>query len=152
MSDDSKMRITSLNSHSAGICFGTRCWDKSRRVCREKESPSTLCRQNRGASEVPTDHHRKPLWSTGGSLWGFRAKKPVLHTQQYRKCYSNLSIRKTTIFTIKLYSYPMGLLVVTVETSDRKEASMALPGEKGDHFNLNWGGSKEGGLSVDYIP
>jgi hypothetical protein len=86
------------------------------------------------------------------SLWGLRAKKPVLHTPQYRKCYSNLSIRKTTIFTIILYSYPMGLLVVTVETSDRKEASMALPGEKGDHFNLNWGGSKEGGLSVDYIP
>ena len=46
----------------------------------------------------------------------------------------------------------MELLVITVETSDRKEASMALPGEKGDHFNLNWGGSKEGGLSVDYIP
>ena len=29
---------------------------------------------------------------------------------------------------------------------------MALPGEKGDHFNLNWGGSKEWEVSVNYIP
>jgi hypothetical protein len=63
------------------------------------------------------------------------------------------SVNKKPLFlTIKFYSYPMGLLVITVETSDRKEASMALPGEKSDHFNLTCGGSKEGGLSVDYIP
>jgi hypothetical protein len=52
---------------------------------------------------------------------------------------------KPPFLTIKLYSYPMGLLVITVETSDLKEASMALPGEKGGHSNLNWGGSKERG-------
>jgi len=42
--------------------------------CIGKGKPlDSLPRQNRGASEAPTDHHRAPLWLTVGSLWGLKA-------------------------------------------------------------------------------
>ena len=90
-----KVLITSLNSHFPGICIGARCRWESRRVYREKKAPRHSV-QNRGAYEIPTDRHLPPLWVVA-SLWGLRAKKPVLHSSQNRRCCSTLSIGKTTI-------------------------------------------------------
>jgi hypothetical protein len=39
----------------------------------------TKLRGEDATRKAPTDHHRKPIWLTAGSLWGFRAKQPVLH-------------------------------------------------------------------------
>jgi len=64
----------------------------------EKRKPlDTLFLQNRGAYEIPTDRHLPPLWVVA-SLWGLRAKQPVLHIPQNRRCCLTLSIGKTTIF------------------------------------------------------
>jgi len=146
------VEITSLNSHFAEICIGARCWDKSRRVCLEKKAPRHSVSRIEGPVKPPlttTENHCGQPEEAYGELG---LKSPFFTVHSIGNVIQICQYEKPPFLTIKFYSYPMGLLVIAVEISDRKEASMALPGEKGNHFNLNWGGSKEGGLSVDYIP
>ncbi len=151
-SEGAKCRLHPLIYTSAGIYYGTRCSDKSRRVYREKKAPRQSVARIEGPVKSPlttTENHCGQPEEAYGDLG---LKSPFFTLRRIGNVTQICQYEKPPFLTIKFYSYPMGLLVITVETSDRKEASMALLGEKGDHFNLNWGGSKEGGLSVDYIP
>ena len=57
-----------------------------------------------------------------------------------------MSIEKTTFLIVKPNIYHMILIVIGKQNfMTKKGASVALPAEKGDHFNLNWGGPKERG-------
>ena len=91
-------RTQSVNPYSVGFQSGTEWCEQSSQSCQKKKAPRHSV-QNQGAYEIPTDRHLPPLWVVT-SLWGLRAKEPVLHTLQDRRSCSTLSIQKFTLFRL----------------------------------------------------